>query len=164
MVRIRAATDPDGPVLLALADRLREGVAPWRDEGAVVDVVRGWVEASVAAIDEAGHAVLVAELGSTIVGFVTLGPGSHWSGVAEPSIGELVVAPEAEGQGIGTALVEAVLARVRDRGAVECYLEVRESNQAAQSLYRHFGFAQVGRRRRYYALPTEDALVMRLRI
>ena len=140
MVRIRAATDADGPVLLALADRLRQGVAPWRDEGAVVDAVRGWVEASVAAIDEAGHAVLVAELGSTIVGFVTLGPGSHWSGVAEPSIGELVVAPQAEGQGIGTALVEAVMERARSEGHTRVSVSTGAANARALGLYRRLGF------------------------
>ena len=53
---------------------------------------------------------------------------------------------------------------VTARGATECFLEVRVSNGAAQSLYRQRGFAVVGRRPRYYSLPTEDALVMRLRI
>jgi ribosomal protein S18 acetylase RimI-like enzyme len=140
MVTIRAATDADGPVLLALADRLRQGVAPWRDEAAVVDAVRGWVEASVAAMDEAGHAVLVAELGSTIVGFVTLSPGSHWSGVAEPSIGELVVAPQAEGQGIGTALVEAVMERARSEGHTRVSVSTGAANARALGLYRRLGF------------------------
>jgi len=140
MVTIRAATDADGPVLLALADRLRQGVAPWRDEAAVVDAVRGWVEASVAAMDEAGHAVLVAELGSTVVGFVTLSPGSHWSGVAEPSIGDLVVAPEAEGQGIGSALVEAVIERARSEGHTRVSVSTGAANARALGLYRRLGF------------------------
>jgi len=140
MVTIRAATDADGPVVLALADRLREGVAPWRDEAAVVDAVRGWVEVSVAAIDEVGHAVFVAELGSTIVGFVTLSPGSHWSGVAEPSIGELVVAPEAEGQGIGTALVKAVMAHARSEGHARVSVSTGAANARALGLYRRLGF------------------------
>ena len=140
MVTIRAATDADGPVLLALADRLRQGVAPWRDEAVVVDAVRGWVEASVAAMDEAGHAVLVAELGSTVVGFVTLSPGSHWSGVAEPSIGELVVAPEAEGQGIGSALVEAVIERARSEGHTRVSVSTGAANARALGLYRRLGF------------------------
>jgi len=140
MVTIRAATDADGPVHLALADRLRQGVAPWRDEAVVVDAVRGWVEASVAAMDEAGHAVLVAELGSTVVGFVTLSPGSHWSGVAEPSIGDLVVAPEAEGQGIGSALVEAVIERARSEGHTRVSVSTGAANARALGLYRRLGF------------------------
>ncbi len=61
-------------------------------------------------------------------------------------------------------LVEAALARVRRRGARECFLEVRESNLAAQSLYAQCGFEPVGKRRRYYSNPPEDALVMRARV
>lgn len=140
MLRIRLATDADGQILLALADRLREGVAPWRDEAAVAAAVRGWVEASLEAMDEAGHAVLVAELAGTIVGFVTLSPGSHWSGAVEPSIGELVVTPQAEGRGIGTALVEAVLARARSDGHRRISVSTGAANARARGLYRRLGF------------------------
>jgi len=48
------------------------------------------------------------------------------------------------------------------RGAVFVLLEVRASNEVAQSLYRKMGFNLVGRRRDYYRLPTEDAFVMKL--
>ena len=41
------------------------------------------------------------------------------------------------------------------------YLEVRESNQAARAVYAARGFEQVGRRKRYYRDPIEDALVLR---
>ena len=140
MVTIRPAVAADGPVLLTLADRLREGVAPWRDETAVGVAVRGWVEASVAARDEAGHAVLVAEVGGTIVGFVTLAPGTHWSGVSEPSIGELVVAPETEAQGVGTALVEAVMAHARSKGHARVSVSTGAANARALGFYRRLGF------------------------
>ena len=39
-------------------------------------------------------------------------------------------------------------------------LEVRSSNAAAIALYRGFGFREVGRRRNYYDLPKEDALIL----
>ena len=39
-------------------------------------------------------------------------------------------------------------------------LEVRASNEAAQALYRAFGFDVAGRRARYYTDDGEDALVM----
>lgn len=85
-----------------------------------------------------------------------------WTVVDQSELGNVAVAPEARSGGIGRALVEAVLERVRGRGARECFLEVRESNQVAQALYREMGFEVVGRRKAYYALPTEDALVMRV--
>ena len=39
-------------------------------------------------------------------------------------------------------------------------LEVRPSNAAAIALYRSFGFEEVGRRKNYYDLPKEDALIL----
>ncbi len=41
-------------------------------------------------------------------------------------------------------------------------LEVRQSNETAQRLYTRHGFVPIGRRRRYYQAPPEDAVVMRL--
>lgn len=39
-------------------------------------------------------------------------------------------------------------------------LEVRPSNAAAIALYTRFGFREAGRRRNYYDLPKEDALIL----
>ena len=39
-------------------------------------------------------------------------------------------------------------------------LEARPSNTAAIALYQGFGFREVGRRRNYYDLPKEDALIL----
>jgi ribosomal-protein-alanine N-acetyltransferase len=51
-----------------------------------------------------------------------------------------------------------------ERGATALTLEVRVSNQAAQGLYRRFGFVPAGARKGYYPAdangPAEDALVM----
>jgi ribosomal-protein-alanine N-acetyltransferase len=52
-----------------------------------------------------------------------------------------------------------------DSGATALTLEVRVSNEAAQSLYRRFGFVPAGARKGYYppiapATVAEDALVM----
>jgi ribosomal-protein-alanine N-acetyltransferase len=41
------------------------------------------------------------------------------------------------------------------------FLEVRESNHGAQTLYRQFGFIEIGRRPDYYQNPSETAIVMR---
>jgi ribosomal-protein-alanine N-acetyltransferase len=62
---------------------------------------------------------------------------------------------------VGRALVRELLAVFAGAGARTAYLEVRESNVAAQRLYAGFGFREVGRRRRYYQRPVEDAVVLR---
>ena len=92
------------------------------------------------------------------------GYAACWTVIDQSELGNVAVSAAARGAGVGGALVDAVVERIKDRGATECYLEVRESNEAAQSLYRQRGFVVVGRRPRYYSLPTEDALVMRLRV
>lgn len=103
--------------------------------------------------------LFVAEQEGRVVGYTAC-----WTVIDQSELGNVAVAAEARGRGIGGALVDAVVARVRERGAAELFLEVRESNRSAQSIYRDRGFVVVGRRRSYYAHPTEDALVMRLRV
>ena len=41
-------------------------------------------------------------------------------------------------------------------------LEVRASNQAARTLYRQMGFAQISTRPKYYTNPVEDAVLMEM--
>ena len=64
------------------------------------------------------------------------------------------------GQGIGTEFLSELLRYLNDDGAKIAYLEVRESNLAAQRLYEKCGFAVIGRRKRFYEKPVEDALAM----
>jgi ribosomal-protein-alanine N-acetyltransferase len=82
----------------------------------------------------------------------------------EAEIADLAVAPEARRQGIGRALLAEALTELQAAGARTVYLEVRESNRAARTLYEAYGFEPVGRRRGYYRSPVEDALVLRREI
>lgn len=90
-----------------------------------------------------------------------MGFGILVSAADEAEIANVAVAPHARRRGIGAALVDHLLAAAEDAGAVAIYLEVRESNAAARSLYGAKGFCDVSRRRAYYRLPDEDAIVMR---
>jgi [ribosomal protein S18]-alanine N-acetyltransferase len=82
----------------------------------------------------------------------------------EAEIADLAVAPEARRQGVGRALLDRVVAELETAGVQAVYLEVRESNQAARTLYESSGFQSVGWRRGYYRCPPEDALVLRREI
>jgi ribosomal-protein-alanine N-acetyltransferase len=84
-----------------------------------------------------------------------------WTVGDQAELGYVAVAVGERGRGIGRRLVLAALERVRQRGARECFLEVRESNLTARALYERCGFQAIGRRRNYYSKPAEDALVMR---
>ena len=61
----------------------------------------------------------------------------------------LATEPGARRQGVGAALLRAVIDGARDRGAGRLHLEMRAKNPAS-ALYRQHGFAQVGERREYY--------------
>lgn len=74
----------------------------------------------------------------------------------------IAIAVEQQGKGLGLQLLEYLMRRSSERGCVECFLELRESNQSAYRLYERFGFNEIGRRRDYYPAVGghEDALVM----
>jgi ribosomal-protein-alanine acetyltransferase len=93
--------------------------------------------------------------GATVVGYAVA-----WFAADEAELANLAVAASARGRGVGALLLDAVLAEAAHRGAATVYLEVRESNAAARRLYASRSFAEVGRRRRYYHNPAEDALVL----
>ena len=105
-----------------------------------------------------GHHVefLVAAQGKEVVGYAIV----LISGV-ESELANLAVAKVKQQHGLGTKLLDEAKGAARRRGCQEMFLEVRESNKAAISLYTSEGFQAVGRRARYYARPIEDAIVMR---
>ncbi|HEU4630781.1 MAG TPA: ribosomal protein S18-alanine N-acetyltransferase [Gemmatimonadaceae bacterium] len=90
-----------------------------------------------------------------------LGYAVAWFVVGEGEVANIAVHPEWRGQGIGAALLDDVLAAAALHDVTAVFLEVRESNEPARSLYTSRGFRQVGRRRNYYRAPREDALLLR---
>lgn len=85
-----------------------------------------------------------------------------WLIVDEAHIATLAVHPELRRQGIARKLLCVALKEAAEDGMLSALLEVRAGNQAAQDLYRKFGFDVVGRRTRYYQDNFEDALLMTL--
>jgi ribosomal-protein-alanine N-acetyltransferase len=78
----------------------------------------------------------------------------------EAEILTLAVAPVARRAGHGAALLAAAMMQAALRGAATMILEVSARNGAARALYDAAGFAEAGRRARYYA-DGADALVLR---
>jgi [ribosomal protein S18]-alanine N-acetyltransferase len=67
---------------------------------------------------------------------------------------------EARGQGIGAALITAVMDWARANGGDRIELEVRASNARAIRLYERSGLCREGLRTGYYHSPEEDAVLM----
>ena len=64
------------------------------------------------------------------------------------------------GRGIGELLLIGAVEMALLQELLSLTLEVRVSNTVAQSLYRKYGFQEVGVRKRYYRDNNEDALIM----
>ncbi len=91
---------------------------------------------------------------------ILIGIGCLWAILEEAHIIMLAIHPSFQCQGLGQALLWALLKSAHDRQLERSTLEVRDSNLAAVSLYKKFGFKEAGRRKRYYEDTGEDALVM----
>jgi [ribosomal protein S18]-alanine N-acetyltransferase len=99
---------------------------------------------------------LVAEDAGSIVGYAGL-----LSAGGQADVLTIAVATTRWGQGIGSQLLERLLAEASHRGCTEVFLEVRADNVRAQRLYHWWGFAEIGIRRGYYQPSGTDAIVMR---
>ena len=96
--------------------------------------------------------------GDRVTGYMGL-----YAVAGEGSVTNVATHPDSRGRGIGTALVKNAL-EVGKRLELEyIFLEVRESNIIAQGLYEKCGFEVVGKRKGFYAMPKEDAVVMQQR-
>lgn len=144
-MQIRVATAADVPAIAAIA-RGASTAAQWSREE--------YDRLFAAGEEGVRREVLVIESDGVIEGFlVGLPLGPEWE------LENVVVIPERRGQGLGTELVTEFLDQARERGAERVYLEVRQSNEAARTLYEKCGFGETGRRQSYYQDPPEDALL-----
>jgi len=99
----------------------------------------------------------VADLDGKIVGMIVV-----WLIIDEAHVATLATHPDFRRRGIAKKLLAHALRNLMDDGARSSFLEVRESNIAAQEMYRKFGYEASGRRPRYYKDNDEDAILMNL--
>lgn len=115
-----------------------------------------WRERHFADSLAAGHHAWVLRQGAACLGFSL---AMHVAD--EAHLLNLAVAPAMQRQGLGARLLRHAL---RDAAAADMrrmYLEARASNRRAHTLYRAFGFREIGLRKAYYPNgdDREDALV-----
>jgi len=95
----------------------------------------------------------------TVLGYV----GMHCV-AGECYIDNVAVFPQARRRGAASALLADLVAWARQNQCAFVTLEVRPSNTGAIALYEKFGFAEAGRRRRFYRDPEEDGLILTLNL
>lgn len=116
-----------------------------------------WSENAITESAEAGTLFFVFEEEGDILGYAGLQVV-----LDEGYVTNIAVTKRARKRGIGSALTERIVSAGKERALRFVSLEVRASNAVAVSLYEKFGFKAVGVRRRFYADPTEDAIIMTL--
>ena len=143
---LREATIADLPAIMRL-ERASFPTDAWSDDTMGTELT-------------SAHTVyLVDEEADAIVGY---GGVRTLQGGSDADIQTIALDEALRGQGRGRALLRALIAIAVERGAKELFLEVRADNPAAEGLYASEGFAELGRRPRYYQPDDVDAIVMRL--
>lgn len=143
-VEIRPVQPGEHAQVLALAPRLAEGVAAWRDPQPVLRAVRGWVESSLDAASQPDHAVYVAIADGRVAGVVTVCERAHFTGQVDAYVGELAVDSNLERRGIGTRLMNAAEAWAACRGLAFLTLETGAANEPARAFYAERGYQEEG--------------------
>ena len=115
------------------------GSSPWSEQQIAEDMQKDYVDYFFVQNEE------------DIIGFLSV---QHL--VGELEITNIAVLRRYQGQGIGSQLLSYL-----DKLGFPIFLEVRESNRLARSLYQKFGFEIIGRRNNYYHEPQEHAIVMK---
>jgi len=78
----------------------------------------------------------------------------------EGEIINIAVHPDHRGRGIADLMMREMITYSEANKIVLLMLEVRSSNIVARSLYKKYGFYDVGIRPKYYTKPDEDAVLM----
>lgn len=91
---------------------------------------------------------------------IIIGYAGFWMMADECHVSTIATHPDWRGCGLGELLLLNILFLAQDHAAQMATLEVRQSNQVAQALYRQYRFVVVGQRRGYYKDTGEDALIM----
>ena len=147
MITIRRATEGDRAFILSLADRLADFDRPsWRSAREIADGDRRALASELDAPSE-DNGLFIALRDHQPAGCLLMWTlEDYFSGQRHAHISVIAVTREAEGRGVGRALMEYAEQWARTRGHTRLTLSVFESNKRAQALYEHAGF-QVEMRR-----------------
>ena len=111
-----------------------------------------WSETAVnAELENHCSEIYIALVDGTAAGYANI-----YTVLDEMDIVRVAVLPEYRRQGIAAEILKTVLAEKQGT----FYLDVRESNHPAISLYKSLGFVDTGVRKNYYTNPTENAILM----
>jgi ribosomal protein S18 acetylase RimI-like enzyme len=141
VITIRPAAGSDREFVLSLADRLADfDRPPWRS---AEEIASGDRRALAEAFDAPNpdHALFVGELHGTPAGCLLMWTlEDYFSSGRHAHVSVIAITREAEGQGLGRALMQQAERWARERGHSRITLSVFETNRRAQQLYERAGY------------------------
>lgn len=138
---IRDAGEADLPGILAIFNQaIRESLAVWHTEETTLEARRDWL----AQRQGRGLPVLVAVRGAEVLGFASYGDFRPFAGFAATVEHSVYVDPAAQGQGLGRALLAALIDRARAAGLHVMVAGIEAGNTASIALHRKAGFEEAG--------------------
>lgn len=138
---VREATDEDLPALLAIHNEaVRTTTAIWDEDEVDLEDRREWLHQRRAA----GFPVLVAEVDGVVAGYTSYGPWRPKSGYRHTVENSLYVLASHHGQGLGSELLDALLAHARAGDFHRMMAMIESSNEVSVALHRRRGFRVVG--------------------
>lgn len=140
---IRRMTATDVPQVHAI--EVATFAMPWSQESLLNEMERNACARYLVAVDECG----------TVRAYA-----GAWIIFDEAHITNVAVEKALRGQGLGRAIMAALMQYAANMGAAYMTLEVRRSNTVAQALYNSMGFVELAVRKRYYEDNGEDALLL----
>src|SRR5215471_4288533 len=136
MIRVRHAAPEDLPRMLEIAKRAVTAAQ--------------WTESQYQQMFSSSRLAMVIEENAQVLGFIVgRGTAGEWE------IENIAISDSGRRRGLGSRLLGKFLHHIRNSGAEQVFLEVRESNYAARLLYEKWAFIEAGRRKSYYRDPQE---------
>jgi len=138
---IRDATEADAAAIAAIYNHaVVHTTAIWNDVQVDAANRRAWL----AERQGGGYAVIVAEDARGILGYAAFGPFRAFDGYRLTVEHSVYVARDAQGRGLGRALLSAIIDRARAQGRHALIGAIEGGNTASLALHRSLGFQDVG--------------------
>ncbi|MBB3173607.1 phosphinothricin acetyltransferase [Endobacter medicaginis] len=141
-IDLRHATDADLPALLAIANHaITHTTANWSREPTTLDERAAWLARQAAG----NFPILVADRAGTVLGYASYGPFHPKDGYDRTVEHSVYVTPDAQGQGLGRRLLEAMIDHATRRGMHAMIGLVAADNTGSLALHRACGFTETAR-------------------
>lgn len=123
-------------------------------------VLDGWSASGIfGALEADASRCFVAENGGEIIGFCAFSVVAN-----EANLDALSVSEAVRRQGVARDLLSFALRDIYKDGVRNVFLEVRRQNAPAIALYTSLGFEAAGLRKNFYEKPSDDAIVMSMKL